>query len=159
MTRGVVTVRHNFETAHRLPFLGGKCENLHGHSWWATWEVSGELSPEGIAVEYGYLKSCLRGWVDTHLDHGAMLGVLDPLAAVLEDLDSSVFVFGRDGVNEPEEILAMDLQWPTVENVATLLKRMCTKLLDGEGGVGISGHRLRCDLVRVQETHVNGAVA
>ena len=52
-----VGVRHNFETAHRLPFLGGKCVNLHGHSWQVQVEVTAPDTRHGVLVDFGALKT------------------------------------------------------------------------------------------------------
>jgi 6-pyruvoyltetrahydropterin/6-carboxytetrahydropterin synthase len=58
----LVTIRHNFETAHRLPHLPGKCQSLHGHSWWAEVTVAAsELSRGGLVVEFGALKKEVAG--------------------------------------------------------------------------------------------------
>lgn len=139
MTRSV-TVRHNFETAHRLPHLSGKCESLHGHSWWTEVTVEAPYSP-GVVVEFGPFKNAVRTWIDENLDHGAMLGHEDPLAKTLS-AHGKVFEFSpRYG------------SWPTVENVAGLIAE-------------ISGDELRklarapharIERVRVSETHVNAA--
>lgn len=99
-----ITVRHNFETAHRLPHLPGKCTSLHGHSWWAEITVvAGELDERGLVVEFGAFKRAVRRWIDTNLDHGTMLGGDDPLLPVLTDLGCKVYTFA---------------DWPTVEAVA-----------------------------------------
>ncbi|WP_067821463.1 6-pyruvoyl trahydropterin synthase family protein [Actinomadura kijaniata] len=140
-----VTVRHNFETAHRLPHLGGKCQNLHGHSWWVEVTVAGDLNDQGIVVDFGALKRHLREWIDTHLDHGAMLGDLDPLVPALEKDGGKLFRFG---VAEPSK----GLDWPTVENVAELLARVTDDCIDAAGWRGVAVTR-----VRVTETHVNAA--
>ena len=116
-----VTVNHNFETAHRLPVLGGKCANLHGHSWRAAWTFAGTPDADGIIADFAALKGTLRGWVDTCLDHGTMLGHDDVLVGVLDQLGSRAFVFGRDANTT-------DLAWPTVENVAVLLWRVAEEL-------------------------------
>lgn len=170
MTAGLaVTVRHNFETAHRLPALGGKCVSLHGHSWQVEWTVAGLIDADGILVEYGHLKRVLRSWVDSHLDHGTMLGASDPLNGPLRLEGCKVFTFGQgpaEGIVEGDgEWLAGNLSWPTVENVAVLLARVGARclaevtsdnLVDGPAGpfdpreVGISR-------VRVEETAVNFA--
>lgn len=111
-----VTVRHNFETAHRLPELGGKCFNLHGHSWWAEITVAAPaLNGDGIVVEFGAFKRAVREWIDTHLDHGAMLGTDDPLLAVLCSMGCKVFEF--------------EDRWPTVEATAELLASVASGLL------------------------------
>jgi len=140
-----ITVRHNFETAHRLPQLGGKCQNLHGHSWWVEATVVGGADPGGIVVEFHDLKSYLREWIDAHLDHGAMLGRADALVPALQDAGSKVFVFGD---SEPSP----GLDWPTVENVAELLARVTTECIRAKGWPGV-----RVSRVVVRETHVNAA--
>lgn len=122
--RTSVAVTHRFETAHRLPMLGGKCTNLHGHSWRVTVAVSGPVPPTGVLLEFAALKTGLRGWVDTHLDHGVMLGYLDPLYPVLRAA-GKVFTFGEP-VDHPA---AGPLLWPTVENVAALLAGVSTVLV------------------------------
>lgn len=161
MTMHSVTVRHNFETGHRLPHLEGKCRSLHGHSWWAAITVGAEsLGRNGIVVEYGALKAALRGWIDRHLDHGLMLGVADPLCDVLAQ-HGKVFPFGAMEVPGLENtllstIMCADLAWPTVENVATLLARVTDTALSTVGGLAaVDG--ARCLRVEVRETHVNGA--
>jgi 6-pyruvoyltetrahydropterin/6-carboxytetrahydropterin synthase len=140
-----VTIRHNFETAHRLPHIGGKCQNLHGHSWWADVTVSGEAGVNGIVVEFGDLKRHLRQWIDLHLDHGAMLGRDDELVPALKGAGSKVFVFGEA---EP----SFGLDWPTVENVAELLVRVAAECVRAGGWPGA-----RVSRVTVRETHVNAA--
>lgn len=153
-----VTIKHNFETAHRLPALGGKCVNLHGHSWQVEWTVTGPPDADGIVCEYGALKRVLRSWVDAHLDHGTMLGAGDPLFLPLLEQGCRVFRFGA-GHTEPDrtgdaEDLISDHPWPTVESVAVLLARVGTVLLaqvaPGNGDLAVSR-------VRVQETAVNAA--
>ncbi|MFD5570450.1 6-pyruvoyl trahydropterin synthase family protein [Streptomyces cadmiisoli] len=135
----LVTVRHNFETAHRLPHLPGKCTSLHGHSWWAEVTVTApELSRDGLVVEFGALKNEFRAWVDQHLDHGAMLGAQDALLPVLRAHGSKVYEV--DG-------------WPTVEATAELLAQVAGDILfDLVRAPGAHISR-----VHVTETHVNGA--
>jgi len=147
-----VTIRHNFETAHRLPQLGGKCQNLHGHSWWAVLTVCApELSDE-IVVEFGTFKRGFRRWIDTYLDHGTMLGATDPLVPALRSEACRIYQFGAaDPLREEEH--AADLAWPTVENVAVLLGRVGVAVLrqaDAAPGALVTE-------VRVDETAVNSA--
>ncbi|MFD9069101.1 6-pyruvoyl trahydropterin synthase family protein [Streptomyces lasiicapitis] len=140
-----ITVRHNFETAHRVLPLGGKCRNLHGHSWWCEITVAGNVNDKGVLVDFGGLKSGLRAWIDTHLDHGAMLGRDDPLVSALRADGSKVFEFGTESP-------AGDLDWPTVENVAELLRRVTGSLLSEAGHTDVV-----CARARVSETFVNAA--
>lgn len=135
-----VSVSHNFETAHRLPQLGGKCFNLHGHSWWTEITVAAPaLDNNGIVVEFGAFKRQVREWIDTHLDHGAMLGTGDPLLPVLTAMGSKVFEF--------------EDRWPTVEATAELLASIASGLLaDVQHAPGA-----RVVRVDVRETAVNQA--
>lgn len=143
-----ITVSHNFETGHRLPHLSGKCENLHGHSWWAEVTVATPVDTE-VVVEFGTFKKALRGWIDTHLDHGLMLGAADPLLDVLSGA-GKVYRFG--GVTTPEHP-AHGLEWPTVENVARLLGRVAAQEL---AQIPRAQDATVVDVL-VSETHVNSA--
>jgi 6-pyruvoyltetrahydropterin/6-carboxytetrahydropterin synthase len=168
----LITVRHNFETAHRLPFLQGKCENLHGHSWWAEFEIENlkatlnGVDSFGISAEYGSVKKTIRNWIDTYLDHGTMLGAQDPLyQAELHHgghawgLLGKVFLFGYSGPDKVDPQEAADFPhpstyfsqrpWPTVESVAFMLCHKIQTLL---------GNDLFVNKVTVQETHVNKAI-
>ncbi|MFD0009101.1 6-pyruvoyl tetrahydropterin synthase family protein [Streptomyces sp. NPDC127178] len=149
-----VAVRHNFETAHRIPALKGKCQNLHGHSWWAEIFIAGPApsADTDTLVEFGALKAQLRSWIDIHLDHGAMLSSRDPLAAVLAEHSCKIFRFGAPDPTSGEDF-ASDLHYPTVEAVAQLLARVAIdilKQLDCADGAYVSK-------VSVSETCVNTA--
>lgn len=134
-----VTVRHNFETAHRLPHLQGKCQSLHGHSWWAEVTVEAPVLAAGLVVEFGPFKAKLRAWIDDYLDHGVMLGTEDPLLPILKVHNTKVHEV-VDG-------------WPTVETVALMIANVAeTCLLDLVRAPG--AHVTRVD---VHETHVNMA--
>jgi 6-pyruvoyltetrahydropterin/6-carboxytetrahydropterin synthase len=140
----IITVKHNFETAHRLPFLEGKCESIHGHSWWVEWFIDAPMDENGLTVEYGSVKKQLRTWVDEFLDHGTMLGVEDALLPAFIADGSKVYVFGQqDKMHGYQE-----RPWPTVEAVAELLAVVAHDLVP-EGQIR---------MVKVQETHVNKAV-
>jgi 6-pyruvoyltetrahydropterin/6-carboxytetrahydropterin synthase len=145
----IISVKHNFETAHRLPFLGGKCTNLHGHSWWVTWTFDTPMDNNGITTDFGSLKATLRGWVDENLDHGVMLGRDDPLVEYFNKYEpqQKMYVFGAPltGVASADKVWVY-LPWPTVEAVSSLLStvaRAATGRTPAE--------------VHVQETHVNSA--
>lgn len=148
-----IIIRHNFESGHRLPHLEGKCQSLHGHSFWAevTIEAQGRLH-EGIAVEYGEAKAFLRGWVDDNWDHGLILGDADPLLPVLEQ-HGKVYTVHQVASGRVVQ------WWPTVENLAAhlgmIVDRWCTdhNRDPGRGDLPV----IRCTRVRIQETQVNAA--
>lgn len=133
-----ISIRHNFETAHRLPHLQGKCESLHGHSWWAEVTVECQDLAAGMVAEFGPYKKALREWIDAELDHGTMLGPEDPLLPLLKAHGCKVF-----------EVVG----WPTVENVATILAYQALRVL----GQVVRAPGARVVRVDVQETHVNKA--
>lgn len=135
MSHGV-TVRHNFESGHRLPYLPGKCQSLHGHSWWAEVTVEAPALDAGLVVEFGPFKQQLRRWIDEHLDHGLMLGPEDPLVPVLAP-------YGMKIHQVPG--------WPTVENVAALLAQVAGDALFDL----VHAPQARVTRVKVSETHVN----
>lgn len=151
-----IRVEHSFETAHRLPHLGGKCIGLHGHSWRVAISViAPSLSEQSTVVEFGALKSGIRHWIDTHLDHGTMLGVHDPLVEPLAAAGCKVFRFGAGGAGPAgeAETLAADLMWPTVEAVAVLVWRMSQGVLAALPRTAGA----RVGQVFVRETHLNSA--
>lgn len=120
VTTLLVSIRHNFETAHRLPFLEGKCQSIHGHSWEVEFIFDYPLDTNGLSLEFGNLKAVLRGWVDTYLDHGTMLGQDDTLLSAFMQENSKVFIFG----SHP---FAMRYPWPTVEATAGMLATMAAR--------------------------------
>lgn len=141
MRKQGISVRHNFETAHRLPHLGpdSKCFNLHGHSWNVEITVAADgLDERGMVVEFGAFKKLVREYIDHFLDHGAMLGTHDPLLPLLRAEGCKVYAFTG---------------WPTVEAVAEDLAIVADRLLH-EVDRAPSAQVLK---VTVQETAVNSA--
>lgn len=140
------TVRVRFETAHRLPHIGGKCRNLHGHSWQAWFTVAAPANADGMVADFSLVKNIVESFTDTHFDHGAMLGHQDTVAPMLRADGQKVYLFGHDPHTD-------GLDWPTVENVATCLHRyMSTALADTPE----TAH-LELTSVRVSETENNTA--
>ena len=52
-----INVLSHFSAAHRLRYLHGKCEELHGHNWKVEVSVaSNQLGKEGVVIDFGILK-------------------------------------------------------------------------------------------------------
>jgi 6-pyruvoyltetrahydropterin/6-carboxytetrahydropterin synthase len=52
-----ITVTSHFSGAHRLRYLQGRCEELHGHNWKVEVSVvSNRLGKEGVTIDFGVLK-------------------------------------------------------------------------------------------------------
>jgi len=135
-----VSVQHNFETAHRLWTVPGKCQNLHGHSWKVEIMVEWtQLDARGMVIEYGELKKLFRGWIDTHFDHGTLLDGQDPLFHVFRGHDLKVYAFNGN---------------PTVERVAAEIAEVVTEDILPQV---TNGAQVRLAGVTVSETATNSA--
>ncbi len=56
-----VTILSHFSAAHRLRYLHGKCEELHGHNWKVEISVvSDRLNKEGVVIDFKILKQKLE---------------------------------------------------------------------------------------------------
>ena len=152
--RATIAVQHNYETAHRLPVLPGKCQCLHGHSWLAKAYVSAELDENGVTLDYGRLKSLFRNFIDSRWDHGTALGKDDPLVQTLWDdpHHAKTYVFG---VDTPLTVRDVYL-WPTVEAFAHVLALHIQEELDSDSV--LSTQFPRVERVEIRETSVNFAV-
>lgn len=72
-----IKVKHNMEMAHRLIDTPGKCENIHGHSWWVELEIIGSVDRTGKILEFGAVKKAFREFLDSQYDHHLLLNVKD----------------------------------------------------------------------------------
>ncbi|MCK4259265.1 MAG: 6-carboxytetrahydropterin synthase QueD [Halanaerobiales bacterium] len=86
-----VVKRVSFDAAHYLPDYDGKCNQMHGHTWYLEVGVSGSSLKDGILFDFSELKKKLKELCESY-DH-----------KVLNDLD--------DFKNEP----------PTAENIGRLV--------------------------------------
>lgn len=80
-----IKVRHNCEMAHRLFETPGKCENIHGHSWWVELEIGGDVDEHGLlgGIDFGIAKMALRSYLDDNFDHRVLLNEHDQFAGDL----------------------------------------------------------------------------
>jgi 6-pyruvoyltetrahydropterin/6-carboxytetrahydropterin synthase len=58
----------HWEMGHRLPFHGGGCANVHGHSYRMWLEVTGRCDGHGMLIDYGEMKRLVQPVIDA-LDH------------------------------------------------------------------------------------------
>jgi len=64
-----IAVTSHFSGAHRLRYLHGKCEELHGHNWKVEVSVvSNRLRKEGVVIDFGILKQKVEKILKS-LDH------------------------------------------------------------------------------------------
>jgi 6-pyruvoyltetrahydropterin/6-carboxytetrahydropterin synthase len=80
-----ITVRHNFEAAHRLFLTPGKCEKIHGHSFWVDFTLHGSVDSAGMldGLDFGDVKKKFRSFLDENFDHRTLLNKDDPWAGAV----------------------------------------------------------------------------
>lgn len=113
-----VSVKHNFEMAHRLQ-LPGKCQNIHGHSWICTLEVFGDIQENGIIIDFHKLKTFFKQYLDVNYDHKLCLWDEDPWLRSLFDRTQSVGLYPPGLVLWPDD--------PTTENLVKQIGKDCRK--------------------------------
>lgn len=108
------------EMAHRLTQTPGKCENIHGHSWWATLEIGGNVDENGLlgGLDFGTVKSHFRTYLDTHYDHKLILNANDYLAVRQEEPALPTGKSRLPGLHT----VPVD---PTTENLAKIIGQWC----------------------------------
>ncbi len=137
------TITREVSMGHRLPDHKGKCKNLHGHNYQISITIEGEIQPDGMILDFAYLKAYLSE-VLRPMDH----------AMVLWDQDPWVRVLTTDyppGVDAPHATLVYLLPThPSAENLAAhLFNRMNEKLNQHMALQHLKAHLVK---VRVQET-------
>ena len=138
-----ISLRHNFETAHRLSHEEAptKCRSIHGHSWWVTlWLEGEEVDEQGMLVEFGRIKRAWRGFLDEQVDHHLAVRHDDPVAAAIE------------AVMPEARILRLPFDPTTEEMARWLFERARDIVAEACGGAAV-----RVQKVHLQETRVNGA--
>ncbi len=75
---GMVTIAKDFhwEMGHRLPFHGGGCKNLHGHSYRMRVAIDGALDEQGMVIDYFDLKEIVDPLVE-RIDHSFLCDAND----------------------------------------------------------------------------------
>jgi 6-pyruvoyltetrahydropterin/6-carboxytetrahydropterin synthase len=133
--RYAVTKRVEWDAAHRVPLHESKCRALHGHRYAAEITVSSNvLDDAGRVVDFGWVGTHMRTFVDAFFDHTVILFQEDPLAADILRL--------QDSTDSDRKVYLMERP-PTAENIAAELYRIADRRLS---------HLGRVDRVRVYET-------
>jgi 6-pyruvoyltetrahydropterin/6-carboxytetrahydropterin synthase len=80
-----ISVKTHFAAGHRILGLtgaGAKCRNVHGHTFHVTWVFAQDESE--MALEFGELKSRLKGIITQHFDHAFILHCYDDFEHYLQ---------------------------------------------------------------------------
>jgi 6-pyruvoyltetrahydropterin/6-carboxytetrahydropterin synthase len=90
-----LTKRLKFEAAHRIPGHPGKCDRLHGHTYFVDVEVAGsDLDALGILVDFNALKA-LEALLP---DHTYLNEELPGVQSTAEGLSRHFFQVFRDRI-------------------------------------------------------------
>ncbi|HCW32499.1 MAG: 6-pyruvoyl tetrahydropterin synthase, 6-pyruvoyl tetrahydrobiopterin synthase [Candidatus Peregrinibacteria bacterium GW2011_GWE2_39_6] len=65
----LLTTRFTFDAAHFLTQYYGKCERLHGHTYWLEVTVEGEPASNGLLIDFIVLKRIVTTQILDKLDH------------------------------------------------------------------------------------------
>lgn len=96
----LLNVTDSFSAAHRLCGYQGACSNLHGHNWKVRVGIAcSQLDDIGMALDYGIIKSILKGVLDT-LDHEYLndVPVLEGLNPTSENLSRYIYEKMQQGL-------------------------------------------------------------
>ncbi len=99
-----IRAKGKFHAAHRQLDYAGKCAWVHGHTWRGSFSVQAERFPRDpkldMSVDFGALKDIFK-----QLDHKMLVSHRDA-------------TFLKSGLFEPEGVVVMPGDNPSVENVA-----------------------------------------
>lgn len=110
----IIAKDFHWEMAHRLPFHDGGCKNLHGHSYKARVELTGEPDANGMVMDYFDLKKLVMPIVE-RLDH----------AFICDTSDTVMVEFFQ---KNPLKVVYVDFP-TTAENIAAYFIREIQKKL------------------------------
>jgi 6-pyruvoyltetrahydropterin/6-carboxytetrahydropterin synthase len=128
-----VTRRLEFDAAHRILNHESKCKYFHGHRYVleATFTAK-KLDDLGRVIDFGSIREILGGWIDTNLDHNAILSIKDQKMGdlIAETTGQKIYYLNEN---------------PTAENIANhLLTEICPKLFTNQD--------IKCVAVKLYET-------
>lgn len=104
-------VRSDFAAAHQLREVGGRCENLHGHTWKVEVFLRGEkLEEKGILIDFREVKSIVKKWVEK-LDHCYLNDVLKGMNPTTENLAKYLFESLEKNIESRRVVLSRVRVW------------------------------------------------
>ncbi|MES2215379.1 MAG: 6-carboxytetrahydropterin synthase [Pseudomonadota bacterium] len=121
MSRISCTRKIEFDAGHRVIGHENKCKYLHGHRYVLEVQAeSEELNELGFVVDFGEIKSLVKGWIDEYFDHNVILHEED--RALGEEIAKAT--------NQTPYYLPNN---PSAENIATyLMDKIMPKLFAGK---------------------------
>ena len=113
-----------FSCAHFLIFPDGSKERLHGHNYHVQVEIEGDLSDQGLVIDFLDAKPVIRELCDSLDEHWLVAGEHPELKVEkLEDGHSSVVYREARYLVPTAEILVLPINNTSVENLAAWFGR------------------------------------
>ena len=71
-----IEVDFRFDSAHFLPYVADnhKCKNMHGHTYWTTIVIDGEVNQQGWIMDFADIKAIVEPIIKI-LDHNLLNSV------------------------------------------------------------------------------------
>ncbi len=116
-----------WEMGHRLQCHKGKCHNLHGHSYKLVVEFTGDLTDEGMVIDYFDVKEIISPLVD-ELDHSVIISNKDiQLKEAIQKLNSAHVIvdFETTAENLCHYFLNKIKAEPLPSNITHIKVRVC----------------------------------
>ena len=145
-----------FSCAHFLIFPDGSKERLHGHNYHVTVDIEGDLTEQGLVIDFLDAKPVVRELCDS-LDEHWLVPSQHPELKVEEQDDGHTRVTYREAryLVPSDEILLLPINNTSVENLATwFVDTLRTRLVDQFGASQV--RRLR---VGISETTGQSGIA
>jgi 6-pyruvoyltetrahydropterin/6-carboxytetrahydropterin synthase len=79
----IISKDFKFEAAHHLNDYVGKCANVHGHSYFGTIWIEGELDKVGFVMDYGDIKTIIDYFDHKDLNTLPEFEVVNPTAEII----------------------------------------------------------------------------
>lgn len=93
-----------FSYGHRLLDYNGACKYPHGHNGKVEIVCANDnLDNCGMVVDFGKIKTLIKGFIDENWDHAMLLRKDDPLLASMRQRKEKVFIFDS---NPTAEVMA-----------------------------------------------------
>ena len=138
-----------FSAAHFLIFPDGTAERLHGHNYKVIVEVSSELDPHGLVLNFKAIKPLIRELVD-ELDEHLLIPGEHPVLRCESTADGLVEIRYQDRyyAAPTEDVIVLPINNTSAENLAAWLGReLHRRMVERFPGVA-----LRELVVAVEET-------
>ena len=125
-----------FSAAHFLIFPDGSKERLHGHNYHVQVEIEGDLTREGLVIDFIEAKPVVRELCDS-LDERWLLPGQHPELKIEPRDDGHTAVTYREAhyLAPSEEVLVLPINNTSVENLSTWFGRELRQRLAARFGV------------------------